>query len=306
MGMTRQSLSRGPGTVKIGTTTFYDKDNISAELLLEQFDIPVSAFGKVDTRKKDQSAKITFKPCGEVTSALLALLFPYTTPNIGASLFGVADTPAEVHSKAGTKLTFHCAAITAMPELILSATETLLGQVEITALIKNGVDPESANSLYTIAAAEWAAQAMASSNIKTVPYSASWNGLTFKSKAGFTVAPTIETTAEYVDGLGTIDMTLTGAAVTAKCRPIGLSEADIAEAMALQGPGNAIGTSLRTGADLTITGAGGLTVILRDTALVTGPFLWGTTELRAGEIGFIANRTETTGAYGELFSVAMA
>ena len=61
---------------------------------------------------------------------------------------------------------------------------------------------------------------------------------------------------------------------------------------ALQGRGK----STASANDLVIAATDGLTVTLKKASLVTGPLNWGTTALRAGEIGFEANIDPTTGA----------
>ena len=81
--------------------------------------------------------------------------------------------------------------------------------------------------------------------------------------------------------------------VRAKCTPVGLSESQILSALPIA---KGRGTSLRGSNDLVIAGDGGLTVTLKKASLVTGPLNWGTTALRAGQIGFEANIDPTTGA----------
>jgi len=304
-GVTRQSIVRGPGTVKLGTQQFYDKEGIDAALEIQRNQIAVSHFGTVDERIDDVTGKISFTPSGQITAPILAVLYPYTTPNIGASVCGVADVACEVHSKSGVKVVYHSAAMSNMPDLLLSAKKTVFGTAEIVAVLKNGAERTDADSLYTISSAEWSGGTFATSNIKTVGYTASWNSLSFRSSAGFTISPSVNMTPVAVDDLGTIDYTLDDVSIMAKCVPLGLSETQIYGAMQLQGAGAGIGASLRGGNDLTITGVGGLTVVIRDAALVSGPFKWGKSELRAGEIGFIGQRTESSSTFTDLFSVAL-
>ena len=45
-----------------------------------------------------------------------------------------------------------------------------------------------------------------------------------------------------------------------------------------------------------IAATDGLTVTLKKASLVTGPLNWGTTALRAGQVGFEANIDPATGA----------
>lgn len=301
MTIERSDILRGPGTVTRGQT-FYDKNNINAAINIERFQIPTSAEGVIDERKKDQNGKITFTPSGSITADILTALYPYATPNIGASMFGASDTATVVQSKAGTKLTFHATAITKQPELILSAVETAFGACEITALLKDNTDPSTANTLFTVASQAWSAPALTTASIKTVKYTATWGSKTFTSPSGFRVIPEITSSPIYIDGLGTVDYTLTGASVMVKCRPASFAEADF-ESMPAQGA--AIGASLRGSNNLVITGTGGLTVTIYNAQMVEGPLIWGATELRVGEVGFIGHRTETAGAYGALFAVAL-
>ena len=103
----------------------------------------------------------------------------------------------------------------------------------------------------------------------------------------------LQTEPVTTDSQGTIDYTLTGVNVTARCTPLGLSEAQILAALpALKGRG----ASLAGADDLVISSDNGLTVTLKCVSLVTGPLNWGATALRAGEIGFTANIDPTDGS----------
>ena len=85
--------------------------------------------------------------------------------------------------------------------------------------------------------------------------------------------------------------------MTAKCTPLGLSESQILAALPVL---SGRGASLAGTNDLVIAATGGLTVTLKKAALVTGPLNWGTTTLRAGEIGFTTHIDHAT---GKLFDV---
>lgn len=102
------------------------------------------------------------------------------------------------------------------------------------------------------------------------------------------------------DGVGTIDYTLAGVTVRAKCTPVGLSESQILSALPIA---KGRGSSLRGSNDLVIAGDGGLTVTLKNATMVTGPLAWGTTTLRAGEVGFVAHRSFSNNVAGALYSV---
>ena len=68
---------------------------------------------------------------------------------------------------------------------------------------------------------------------------------------------------------------------------------------------NAFLIILAVGQTMVITGAGNaLVATIKDAALVEGPLRWGSTDLRAGEIGFIGHRAESAGAFTNLFTLA--
>jgi hypothetical protein len=287
----------------------FDRDSIKADIRIGTFGVPVSAFGNVDTRRQDVTGVVTFRPCGQLTAAILGALFPHGTPNIGASLFGATDTACIVHSLAGQKVTFHAAALTRMPSLKLSTTETAFaGEAEITALLKNNVARTTDNSFWSVATEAWAG-AFDVADVKGGAYQGTWGtgpGVTFQTSEGWTVDFDLQTEAQYCDGVGTYDIMLTGVTVRAKCRPIGLSESTLLGYLNVQGANAALGATMRSSKDLVITAAGGLAVTLKEAALMEGPMEWGNTNLRAGEIGFEAHRTISGGTPGALFTVALA
>ena len=119
---------------------------------------------------------------------------------------------------------------------------------------------------------------------------------------GWTVNVDLSTDPVETDSLGTIDHTLSGVTVRAKCTPLGLTESQILDALPVS---LGRGASLAGANDLVIAGAGGLTVTLKNARIVTGPLAWGNTTLRAGEIGFIAQRSFSSGVAGALYSVEL-
>ena len=304
MATTRQSIVRGPGSVTFDGVTFFDKDGISAEIDSATSDIESSISGKLDTIKTDQVGKVTLTPVGNLSADLLAVLFPswLQTPVIGQSVFGETDKPLVVSSQAGTKVTFACAALTKCPELRLSPVQTAFGSCEFTALLPNGKLPDDASSrLYTVAAQAYSAGVPPRTGLSGFHYAATFGDLEIPdTQDGWTVSVEPQLTPVTTDSQGTIDYTLTGVAVSARCTPLGLTEAQILSALpALKGRGS----STAGDDDLVISATGGLTVTLKNASLVTGPLNWGATALRAGELGFTANVNTSSGA---LFSLALA
>lgn len=302
MATTRQSIIRGPGTVTFDGVKFYDADGISAQIDSATQDIPSSIVGKLDTIKTDQIGKITLTPVGNLSEALLGALFPawIRTPVVGRSIFGDDDKPLVIASKAGTKVTFACAAVTKCPELNLSTVKTSFGQAEFTALLPNGKLPDDADApLYTVEASPYGDGEPPRTGLSGHRYTATFGQLRIPdTQDGWTV--TVEPQIQEVptDSQGTIDYTLTGVNVTAKCTPLGLTEAQILAALpVLRGRGTpTAGTD-----DLVIASESGLTVTLKCASLLSGPLNWGATALRAGELGFAAHVDVATGA---LFDIA--
>jgi hypothetical protein len=309
MPTARESILRGPGSITYDSQTVFDRDGIDAAIEPTTFDVMTSLHGVVDTRLADAVGSVSLTPSGRATAGLLAMLFPYGNPTIGASMGGATDKPLAVHSLSGRKLTMHAAYLTQLPQLRLSARQTLFGgAAQFTAVLKNGVARTDANSMYTIADDPWDGD-YAPADVKTLPHTAAWGAGApwdaIKTAEGWTIDFEIGTEPVLDDAEGTIDHILTSVTARARCRPIGLTEANVLDALKVQGADNAIGTSRITGNNLVIQAAGGITVTLHNAGLVEGPVRWGNTDLRIGEIGFVAHRSFTEGAPGPVYSVAM-
>ena len=308
MAINRTNILRGPGTVIFNTgndaQTIFDATGITADVESSSQEIPSSVSGAIDTIKTDQVGTIRLTPCGQLSDDLLALLYPYGTPSIGARVFPDADVPLTVHSVAGTKVTFVNAALTTMPPLQLSPVKTAFGEAVFTALLGLGKKPSDTNSFFTTAAASYTAGGPDPTGIVGVQYAATFGSLNILDTLdGWTVTPEIQLQPVTTDLLGTVDYTVIGVTCTATCTPLGLTESQLLGALPIT---KDRGTSLKGAADLVITGAGGLTVTLKNATMLRGPLQWGNTTLRAGEVQFTAHRAFTNGAPGAVFSVEMA
>lgn len=296
MGTTRQSIIRGPGTVTYGGVTIYDASGITAEVDSATQEVPSSIAGKLDTIKTDQTGKVSLTPVGNLSEALLDVLYPswVRVPEIGRSVFGAVDAPLVVASKAGTKVTFFAAGMTKCPDLLLSPVKTTFGAAEFGALLANGKLPTDANSLYKVEAAAYAYGEPPRTGLTGHHYTGTYGALSIPDTVdGWTVGIEIQLQAVSTDSQGTIDYTLGGVNVTARCTPLGLSESQILAALPVL---SGRGASLASANDLVVASEEGLTVTLKKSAIVTGPLNWGTTTLRAGEIGFTANIDPTDGS----------
>jgi len=310
MGTSRENIIRGPGAVKLGSVQIYDKDGIDSALVPTGFKVMVSAIGEVDTKLEDAIGETGFTPSGRVTAALLAALYPYGNPTYGADIFGASDVVCEIHSLLGKKVAWTASALTKMPQLRLSAKQTLFGDCQISHVIGNGMNRRTANSLFEVSD-ETFAGAYDKADVHCKAVSAAWGSDSpwdaIRTKDGWMIdfEPTFDRV--FDDEEGTIGMQITGITARAKCTPQGLNEAQILAALNSQGTGHGIGDSIRTGDDLVLTGpaGGGVTVTLKDAALVQGPLQWGNDKLRNGELGWEAHRSISSGIGGAIFTVAM-
>ena len=303
MSINRNTILRGPGTVVFGGATVFDANGITCEIESATQGLPSSISGEIGTIKTDQTGKISFIPCGQISAAILAALFPYASAAIGSSACGAADTPCVVHGMSGTRVTLVNCCVQKMPEIYLSPVKTAFGSVELAAALGLAKGPTDDAALYTVEQAAYDAGAPDPTGITGVAYAGTFGALSIPDTAdGWTITPEVTLNPVSTDTLGTIDWTVASVGCTAKCTPLGLTEEQILAAL----PATRARGSLIGGDDLVVSGAGGLKVTLHGASLVTGPLQWGNTQLRAGEIGFTAHRTFSGGVPGPVFSVEMA
>lgn len=303
MSINRNTILRGPGTVKFGGVTVFDANGITCEIESATQGLPSSISGEIGTIKTDQTGKISFTPCGQISAAILAALFPYASAAIGSSSCGADDTPCVVHGMSGTRVTLVNCCVRKMPEIYLSPVKTAFGSVELAAALGLAKGPTDDAALYTVEQAAYDAGAPDPTGITGVAYAGTFGALSIPDTAdGWTITPEVTLNPVSTDTLGTIDWTVASVGCTAKCTPLGLTEAEILAAL----PATRARGSLIGGDDLVVTGAGGLKVTLHGASIVTGPLQWGNTQLRAGEIGFTAHRSFAGGVPGPVFEVELA
>lgn len=306
MPLTRSSIVRGPAVVTFNGATLYSKGDISLELGVETFEVATALHGKVDERVVTRVARVRFTPDGQYES--LGVVWPYGAMNLGDSVFGATDLPLVIKTKDGKTLTFAAAAVTRMPSLNLGATKTILGDIEFTCLGADNTAWTAANSLVTTATAAFSDTTFDPASIVTQPYtgvwgvSAPWSSIaTFD---GWTVDFDLQMAPVTTDAEGIVDMTFQSLAVTAKCRPVGVTEANVIAALKLQDTGNARGRSLQTGSNDLVISNTGVTVTVKSAQLKAGPLLFGSGTPRVGELTWVATRKFTAGAASPLFTVA--
>ena len=311
MSYTRGSTVRGPALVALGSTTIRTKGDVKVNLAFETFNIPASETPILDERISGIPVSIEFEPVGEITSGIVAALFGRLASPIGTSLFGTSDTACTITPLTGTdKITFHCAAITKMPSIIVSATKTTLGSMTITAILKNNTAWSDAAARLTVATVTApTVAAIDPATIPTNPARIKWGSTSpwsaLQSREGVTVTFDMQTDNDVTDEDGLVDMVLAGITAKATLSPMGCSAAQAITAFALQGAGVLRGASLASRAEqLEIESAvvGGLKVVIPDATLKNLPLLYGRTSPRFGDMEFVS--LPTTGTVATVSIVA--
>lgn len=310
MTVQRSSILRGPAIVQMGGQTFHSQGDITVTPEISTFPINSSIYGKSGERLSDIMIRISFTPVGMFTTDLLAVMFPHTNPTIGTSLFGATDTAVTLHPTNGSeKIVFTAGAITKMPGVLLSATDTAFKEMEITCLLKNDADRSAADALFTISDAAFTDTSFDIGSIFTVPYSVSlasaaspWDAIL--TEAGVEIDFAQTNNPVTVNGFGTVDMSLSGLDITVKMKPVGMTVAQVLAQMKLQGTGVKIGQNIGASANnMTITGgSGNPIVVVNNVRLKSAGQIYGQETLRHDSLEFIATRP--TG--GAMFSIGLA
>ena len=296
--LTRKNLCRGPGTFYYGhfgpsakTVKIYSSNGITAELDAATQTLPSDVTGNLDTIKTNQLARIRVTNTGHLSSDILSLLYPWRNPLafLGRGVFDPdADITAAVHSTAGKKVQFKNCALVSPPELILSRTNTAFGEAEFLALI--GLEGDTTADLHAILDEPYPTTdfpALSAMGLTGALYKATWRGMDVSgTQNGFRVSVEPQLEDVMVDELGTIDQTIGGVTVTARCIPMGWDETKI---LAYSPVSKGLGMSIVENTPLVISGSNGLTVTLFNAALVSGPINWGKTSIRSGELAFVAH-----------------
>jgi hypothetical protein len=181
---------------------------------------------------------------------------------------------------ANRRITLHNAAVVQMPPIILSAIQTVFGQMTFGCFLKNNAAWADANSLYTVAKVALTDTPSDPDDIPTVEYSCAFGAApwdSFKSRGPVTITPSLATEAVSTDGKGNVGLKIAGLNVAATLSPEGFSQAQMLDLLAMQGGTVARGKS-RVRADLVVAGTGVHATVyngspreLPQTFQVTGP-----------------------------------
>lgn len=309
----RSAIITGPARGLMSSKSFHTKGDLDVQIIEETINIDTAPYGRIDERVVDAMIKVTGTPDGRWSSNIRDILFPYLNPTIGADIFTASDVPLAFHDQNAHIHTIVAAALTKMPSLTLSPRETMLGDFEFTGIRGTGKDWNDADGLYTVATSGGTLTdtAFTVAAIKTQIYNGVWAAITGFSSAfytvdGWTIDFDLQTSAIQTDEVGTVKHVLTSVSAMAKCKPLGVTWANIEAALKIQGTGGARGRSLQAaGADLTITGEDASTIIvLKSANIKTAGYRFGNSVVRDGELAWVTTRAFSTGAPGAIVTMA--
>jgi len=315
MAINRSDLQLGPARVVFAGASFFSKDVIQLKADKTTFEIKTDAHGKLDDRVDSRQLVASFTPDGRISADIIDALWPYADAKIGDDLYTDTDRPCVFHLSDSGRVTMIAAAITKMPSLKLAATESMIGALEITGLRGNNQEVTVANSLLAIdgAGGTFADTGFAPAGIKTQPYTGTFGAVAgfadFYTEDGFTVDFDLQTQDIVIDQYGLITKKLVSVGIMVKCKPVGVTTAQILAALKLQdAAADPRGASFAdTGFQLQIKGADAVNyVTIPKAELKTAGYRYGSLQLRNDEIGFVGARTFTAGSQNALWTLAAA
>lgn len=316
--MLRSSIQRIPARFVYNTGTpvsFLAKEGtvIQQDLVYEGMDVGVAGLGLIDKRDSQMYYRVSFTPDGRLTTAIAAALYPYANPTIGAGIFTDTDITGIVHGQDASLDTYSSVALEKMPEMSFHPDKTLLGACSWLAIRTSNTDWSGVNSLVTQAntGGTFTDSAFTNAGIVTQNYTLTWGSVTgFASATDFYDGLTFQPAVAFEDDVparyGLYNKRIKTVGGIVRGIPLGQTRQNILAALIAQGTGAGRGASrAANGFDLTITGADASTpLILKGATLMDQKQAWGITQLRQGEIAWMATPTITAGVRGTYFTVA--
>ena len=306
MSMSRHSaIVRVPAVVEFSggsggsawSYTFRTKGDVTFDHETRTFEVESSELDVIDRRAQEIVATVKFTPVGVVDADGVAILWPHLAKLPGASLFpgsAAGDTVVKIRPVAGSASSYDTivlanAAVTKMPDIIISAVKTQVGGVEVRGILEDGgewergyhwqFDNTGAPTLGTLSAA----------SIPTMPGTVAWGtGFTdIKTTEGVTISFDMQTQDEVEDENGIYDITLTGLSAKATLTPVaGFGFASLEQRLHVQDERPRGGSIERHDLVVTSRDAGGLAVTVYNASLRELPLVYGATSRRVGQLTF--------------------
>lgn len=314
-GFNRVNFIKGPAIFTFDSQVWYAEGDIAEEAVLETWQPATSMHGKIDVRLKSRAYKISFKPAGMVTAAILLKAYPSTLAavgSIGKSIFAATDKAGVIQTLAGQKHTYANCALSKMPGLKLSAGASVWdGNIEFLCLLKLSTEPSTEDSFVALAAQAFSDTTFDETAILSGRYTAAYGASPYDamdSVDGFTFTPSAEIKMDSVDRYGLVDARLAGLTAEVKFTPAGLTEAQL-DALVIPDGASAVlpGQSLaKADTDLVVSAGSNFPQLsLYKAGVEAHGYKHGEAPTLA-ELTFVSKRTWTAGVANELFLAEIA
>jgi hypothetical protein len=308
MTTARADIVSGPAIVTFDSQVFYTAGDIILRAVKGISPISTSMHGEVAQIFDSLMWELQFTPAGQWLAAHLPVLWPYTNPTRGSSIFGATDKDIVIQTLAGQQITLSAGAVTQMPELTLSAAGPVIGQVTMEAVGKTGVAWTDSAKRAVVATQAFADTSFDPADILVCAYSVAWGSSpwdAFDTEAGVRVQFNTDLREERTDTEGIVDKRMNGVTVQARFVPVGITEAQWLTKAAMQDTGIQRGARITNTDSLIITGGSDNPIVtLYYASIVDGSLVFGEPK-RVGEIVVQCVRRFTTGAAQALFAVAV-
>jgi hypothetical protein len=311
--MNRTTIIRGPAVLKKGSTVIYTEENIVVKTEVTTSEGRNAIHGKYDEFHDTVKTTITCKPAAQATAAIFALLYPYTNPVMGASIFGATPDDIVIWTKAGKQHTYKVGALTGLSGLAFAPNLPLFdGEVTFTC-IGDSTEAWSATGHFA-AEASVAFTDVSFDQAKDfrLHYTAAWGSTApwnnIETEAGFKVGFDLQLGEQLNDKQGLIDMYLTGLVVTATFTPQAIAESDVLAAMGIQGTGAVRGRRIGALANNLVLSTGVVgdpTFSLFNCVLKGSATQYGVSVGRIGELALQSVLKITSGASTPVFAIGL-
>lgn len=308
--MDRNLLLKGPAVVIRAGHTYFTQGDIVVRANKETYSIPSNLTGSAGERITSKSFTVSFTPQGMLDA--VAAYFPWLTlADLGAQIFGAADSTLVIHTLSGRKLTFAASGNLGVRRLHLGTDATALGEISFLCLGKLDTPDTTADSRLKIEEAAYAAGLYDKAKIKTPGYKATLTVGTGEAAVetaiegleGFDIDVAPEFDPDPVNAYGLVGQTFSGLSVQALFKPCNLTEAAVMALLAFDGEdAQQVGDDLAI-ADSTLTiapaaaGAAGVTAVLYGVGAREAEFRFGLKSKRVQGLSMPASPTVVSTAF---------